>query len=81
MKPVLPMIRKPYEGRDPRFYQSIVYPTGQIKYLDVETGTVKERLYDPEDPTTVPEHQYNYSLSLRLPDICGTNTLTTLSMP
>lgn len=31
------------------------------KYLDVETGTVKERLYDPEDPTTVPEHQYNYS--------------------
>lgn len=53
--------KKPYEGRDPRFYQSIVYPTGQIKYLDVETGTVKERLYDPEDPTTVPEHQYNYS--------------------
>ena len=40
---------------------SKLHPTGQIKYLDVETGTVKERLYDPEDPTTVPEHQYNYS--------------------
>lgn len=49
----------PYKERDPRLYQSIVYPTGQIKYLDAETNTIKARLYDPEDPTTIPLQQYN----------------------
>lgn len=50
---------KPYESRDPRFYQSIVYPTGQQRYLDVKTKTIKVKLYDPEDPTTTALQQYN----------------------
>ncbi len=53
--------RSPYENRDPRFYQSVVYPTSQIKCLDAETNRIVERLYDPEDPTTIALQQYNAS--------------------
>lgn len=49
----------PYKDRDPRLTQSILCPTMQIKYLDASTGTVKERLYDPENANTIPEQQYN----------------------
>jgi len=51
--------KKPYQSRDPRFYQSIVYPSGQSRYLDAGSNTIKKRLYDPEDPNTIPEQKYN----------------------
>lgn len=51
--------KNPYLNRDPRFYQSITYPTSQIKYLDGTTNTIKECLYDPEDPTTIAVQQYS----------------------
>ncbi|WP_304197100.1 RagB/SusD family nutrient uptake outer membrane protein [Phocaeicola plebeius] len=50
---------KPYENRDPRFYQSIIYPTSQLKYWDTKSGKIQECLYDPEDPTTIPVQQYD----------------------
>lgn len=50
---------KPYESRDPRLYQSIVYPTAQLKYLDLTTNSIQRCLYDPEDPTTIPVQQYD----------------------
>lgn len=50
---------KPYIDRDPRLYQSIVYPSGQMRYLDPSTNTIKKRLYDPEDPSTVAVQLYN----------------------
>lgn len=49
----------PYVNRDPRLSLSILCPTMQIKYLDAATNTIKERLYDPEDNTTIPDQQYN----------------------
>lgn len=49
----------PYKDRDPRFYQSIIYPTGKICSLNTSTNTVDWIAYDPEDATTVPDHQYN----------------------
>lgn len=51
--------KDPHKDRDPRFYQSIVYPTGQIPYLNIETGILEYRLYDPEDPNTNPVQLYN----------------------
>ncbi|MDL2208213.1 RagB/SusD family nutrient uptake outer membrane protein [Parabacteroides sp. OttesenSCG-928-O15] len=51
--------RDPYKERDPRFYQTIIYPTGQIKYLDAATSTIKKTLYDPENPETIALQQYN----------------------
>lgn len=53
--------RDPYKDRDPRFYQSIVYPTGQIRYLNSTTNTIEETLYDPENSSTIPVQQYNAS--------------------
>lgn len=50
---------QPYVNRDPRLDQSIVYPSGQMRYLDTESQTVKLRLYDPEDPTTVASQLYS----------------------
>lgn len=49
----------PYENRDPRLYQSIIYPSGQSRYLDAESNSVKKRLYDPEDPSTPAVQLYN----------------------
>jgi len=49
----------PYTDRDPRLYQSIIYPSGQSRYLDAETNTIKKRLYDPEDPSTPAVQLYN----------------------
>ena len=49
----------PYESRDPRLYESIIYPSGQSRYLDVATNTIQTRLYDPEDPSTIVSQQYN----------------------
>jgi hypothetical protein len=51
----------PYRDRDPRLAQSIIYPTGQIKYLNAETNTVEKTLYDPEDPSTIAAQQYSAS--------------------
>lgn len=42
----------PYTDRDPRFYQSIIYPSGQSRYLDAETNSIKTRVYDPEDASS-----------------------------
>lgn len=53
--------KDPYKDRDPRFYQSIVYPTGQIKYLNSATNTIETTLYDPENPSTIAVQQYNAS--------------------
>ena len=53
--------KDPYKDRDPRFYQSIVYPTGQIRYLNSATNTIESTLYDPEDPSTIAVQQYNAS--------------------
>lgn len=38
---------QPYLNRDPRFYQSIIYPTGQMKYLNGDV--IDSAYYDPED--------------------------------
>lgn len=43
----------PYNNRDPRFYQTIIYPTGDMKYLDATTNMVKLTRFDPEDRTTL----------------------------
>lgn len=51
----------PYVDRDPRFYQTIIYPTSNIKVYDAETNSIKEVLYDPEDPNTIPLQQYDAS--------------------
>lgn len=51
----------PYENRDPRLYQSVVFPTSWLKSLDAATSTIVERWYDPEDPTTTALQQYNAS--------------------
>lgn len=51
--------RDPYKDRDPRFYQSIIYPTGNIYYLNSTTNSVEWTLYDPENSATIPDHQYN----------------------
>lgn len=53
--------KEPYKDRDPRFYESIIYPTGQIRYYNSTTGVMAERLYDPEDPTTEPLQLYSAS--------------------
>ncbi len=53
--------KNPYKDRDPRFYQSIIYPTGNIKCLDASSGKIIEVLYDPENPSTIPLQQYNAS--------------------
>lgn len=45
--------QNPYKNRDPRFYQTIIYPTGNMKYLDATTKTVKTTRFDPEDKTTL----------------------------
>lgn len=50
--------KNPYADRDPRFYQSIVYPTGKLKILDGSTNTIVEVLYDPEDENTIAVQQY-----------------------
>lgn len=42
---------EPYKDRDPRFYQSVIYPSGQIKYLN--NGNLESTLYDPENPDMV----------------------------
>lgn len=50
--------RTPYKNRDPRLYQSVIYPTGQIKYLS--NGELKSTLYDPENASMIiPEQLYN----------------------
>lgn len=50
----------PHKNRDPRFYQSIVYPTANIKVLDASTNTVVEKYYDPEDSErSIPLQRYN----------------------
>jgi hypothetical protein len=49
----------PYKNRDPRFYQSIIYPTGQLKYWDMETASVQKTLYDPENAETPALTQYS----------------------
>lgn len=51
--------KDPYKNRDPRFYQSIIYPTGEIYSLNSATNTVELIPYDPEDSETVSDHQYN----------------------
>jgi hypothetical protein len=51
--------RDPYKDRDPRLYQSIIYPTGNIKVINTETNTIEEKLYDPENPETIALQQYN----------------------
>ena len=51
----------PYAYRDPRFYQSVVYPTSYLKCLDAETNSIVKKYYDPEDPNTIPLQQYNAS--------------------
>ncbi|MDR1557703.1 MAG: RagB/SusD family nutrient uptake outer membrane protein [Tannerellaceae bacterium] len=53
--------RNPYKDRDPRLEQTVIYPTGQIKYLDAASNTIKETLYDPEDASTIAVQQYNAS--------------------
>ncbi|WP_274972597.1 RagB/SusD family nutrient uptake outer membrane protein [Bacteroides fluxus] len=53
--------KNPYVNRDPRFYQSIVYPTANLKTLDSATGTIVEKYYDPEDERTHPAQRYNAS--------------------
>lgn len=50
--------KNPYANRDPRLYQSITYPTSQLKVLDGATNTIKEVLYDPEDESTISVQQY-----------------------
>ena len=51
--------KNPYANRDPRLAQSIVYPTGQIRYLDGTTKKIEETLYDPEDDSTIAGQQYS----------------------
>lgn len=51
--------KDPYKSRDPRFYQSIIYPTGEIYLLNAATNTIESVLYDPENSQTIPDHQYN----------------------
>lgn len=51
--------KDPYKDRDPRFYQSIIYPTGKIYSLNSATSTVELIPYDPEDSETIADHQYN----------------------
>ena len=53
--------KKPYENRDPRFYQSVVYPTSYLKTLDAETSSIVKKWYDPEDETTNQLQQYSAS--------------------
>ena len=51
-----------YKDRDPRFYQSVVYPTSNIKTLDAASNTIVEKFYDPEDSIrTIPLQRYNAS--------------------
>ncbi|KGE15504.1 RagB/SusD family nutrient uptake outer membrane protein [Sphingobacterium deserti] len=40
----------PYLNRDPRLYQTVIYPTGNIKYWD--GSSIQSTLYDPEDSST-----------------------------
>ncbi len=47
---------KPHDNRDPRFYQSITYPGGQIE--TIYQGEIVMMPYDPEvDETKIPEGQ------------------------
>ena len=47
--------RKPYENRDPRLAQSIIYPTSTIR----NSATMEWVLYDPEDERTLPGQRYD----------------------
>lgn len=51
--------RNPYVNRDPRFYQSVIYPTCYMKTLDKATNTVVEQYYDPEDASTPALDRYD----------------------
>lgn len=53
--------RNPYANRDPRLYQSIIYPTGYMKTLDKTTNTIVEQYYDPEDASTPALDRYDAS--------------------
>ena len=49
--------RDPYKDRDPRFYESILYPTSML--LSVVDGNLKEVYYDPEDSRTNSQQVYS----------------------
>lgn len=53
--------RNPYANRDPRLYQSVIYPTGYMKTLDKTTNTIVEQYYDPEDASTPALDRYDAS--------------------
>lgn len=45
--------KQPYLNRDPRFYQTIIYPTGDIRYYNAAGNNVLTTKYDPEDPNSL----------------------------
>jgi hypothetical protein len=49
----------PYKDRDPRLKMAILYPTDYILNYNGATNSLDRVYYDPEDPTTTPQQQYN----------------------